>query len=294
MQVSPIVEPHANGKLHRDTLLLLVGFHLLAAAALFYFSWQNLAAFFVVWWIAGSLGIGLGYHRLLTHRGFKAPRWLERALVTCGTLALQSGPIGWVTTHRVHHAFAEQESDPHSPRHGKYWSHVGWVFRGTAYVQPWDAVRKYSPDVVRDPYYRFISKYYYLPPAIVGLVLLAIGGFSMVLWGIAFQTVLGWHLTWAVNSVTHIWGKRRFATRDDSQNNALVAAFTFGEGWHNNHHAHPRSARHGLTWREVDLNWLQIRLFEKLGLITDVYAYDLNAEPVIDSPRAAFNSSVAP
>ena len=120
------------------------------------------------------------------------------------------------------------------------------------------------------------------------LLVFAIGGFTMVLWGLFLRTVLGWHFTWLVNSATHLWGSRRFDIRDDSRNNGLIAAVTFGEGWHNNHHAYPRSARHGLTAREFDVNWVQIRLLEKLGLVTDVYAYDLaSAKEETSSVRKA-------
>lgn len=265
-------------RIHWNTIFFVALFHALAVVALFFFSWQNLLASAILWWVSGSWGIGMGYHRLLTHRGYKAPRWLERFLATCGTLAVQSGPIAWVTTHRIHHAFTETDRDPHSPRNGTYWSHIGWIFRGTAQVQPEAAIQKYSPDLVRDPYLVFIDKYYYMTSVIVGLGLWAIGGWTMVLWAIFFRTVVGWHFTWLVNSATHLWGTRRFATRDDSRNNRLIAAITFGEGWHNNHHAFPRSARHGLAWHELDPNWIQIRLLEKLGLFKDVYAYELTGE----------------
>ena len=124
-------------------------------------------------------------------------------------------------------------------------------------------------------FYDFLDKYYYLTPIVAGVALFAIGGWTMVLWGIFTRTILGWHATWLVNSATHLWGKRRFETRDDSRNNGFIAAITYGEGWHNNHHAYPRSARHGLTWKEIDPNWIQIRILEKLGLVKDVYAYDL-------------------
>jgi len=262
----------------------VIAFHALATASLFFFSWQNLAAAAICWWIAGSWGIGIGYHRLLTHRGYKAPRWLERFLAACGTLAFQSGPIAWVTTHRIHHAFTETDRDPHSPRNGTYWAHMGWIFRGTAQLQPQSAIQKYSPDLLRDPAMVAMEKYYYVTNVIAGIALFAIGGWTMVLWGIFFRVVIGWHATWLVNSATHLWGSRRFETRDDSRNNGLIAAVTFGEGWHNNHHAYPRSARHGLTWREFDVNWVQIRALEKLGLIQDVYAYDLKTES--ETPRA--------
>ena len=140
------------------------------------------------------------------------------------------------------------------------------------------AVRRYSPDLLRDPVLRFLEEYYFVTPIAAGIVLMFIGGFPMVMWAIFLRTVFGWHCTWLVNSATHLWGKRRFETRDDSRNNGFIAALTFGEGWHNNHHAYPRSARHGLTWQEVDPNWIQIRLLEKLGLVRNVYAYDLADE----------------
>jgi fatty-acid desaturase len=123
---------------------------------------------------------------------------------------------------------------------------------------------------LKDPVHVAMARYYYIFTVILGLILFAAGGWAMVLWGIFFRTVFGWHSTWIVNSITHLWGSRRFSTHDDSTNNPLVALFSFGEGWHNNHHAHPTSARHGLAWYEFDFNWLTIRLFEKLGLAKQI------------------------
>lgn len=274
-------------RINWNTICFVAAFHLVAIAAFFTFSWQNLVATVIVWWISGSWGIGIGYHRLLTHRGLKAPRWLTRFLATCGTLAVQSGPVAWVTTHRIHHAFTETDKDPHSPRNGTYWAHIGWIFRGTAQVQPESAIKKFSPDLIRDPYLVFIDKYYYVTSILAGIALYAIGGWTMVVWAIFFRTVVGWHFTWLVNSATHLWGSRRFETLDDSRNNRLIAALTFGEGWHNNHHAYPRSARHGLAWHELDPNWVQIWLLEKVGLVRDVYAYDLAEERRSDMKKAA-------
>ncbi|HBE83133.1 MAG TPA: fatty acid desaturase [Pyrinomonadaceae bacterium] len=256
-----------------STLIFVIVFHLVAVTAFFTFSWSNLAAGLLLWWVAGSLGIGIGYHRLLTHRGFKAPKWLEYTLSVLGTLALQSGPLSWVTTHRIHHAFTDTDKDPHSPRNGAYWSHIGWIFRGTAQLQSWATMQRYCPDFANDRFHQFLNKYYYVSTIIVAGGLFAIGGWSMVVWAIFLRTVVGWHFTWLVNSATHLWGSRRFETRDDSRNNALVAAVTWGEGWHNNHHAHPRSAKHGLAWYEFDINWIEIRILEKLGLVSNVYAY---------------------
>ncbi len=275
-----IFEAAEDRSLNWNTIVFVVVFHAAAVAAFFTFSWANLTAAVALWWIAGSLGIGLGYHRLLTHRGFVVPKWLEYTLSVMGTLALQSGPLTWVTTHRIHHAFTDQEKDPHSPRHGTYWSHMGWIMRGKAQNQTPADMKRYCPDFADDRFHQWLNKYYWLPISLVALALLAIGGWTMVIWGVVLKTVVGWHFTWLVNSATHLWGTRRFETRDDSRNNALIAALTFGEGWHNNHHAYPRSARHGLRWFEFDVNWVQIRLLEMLGLAKNVYSYQIEkAEP---------------
>lgn len=271
-------------KIQWSTIIAVAVFHILAIWALFTFSWQNLAAFVVLWWVSGSLGIGLGYHRLLTHRGFKTPKWLEYTLTILGMLALQSGAISWVTTHRLHHAFTETDKDPHSPTKGLYWAHIGWIFQGTAQLQSEATMTRYSPDLMKDGVHRFFNKYYWVVPVIAGGILFAIGGWSMVLWGIFLRTVFGWHSTWLVNSATHTWGTRRFESRDTSTNNGWIAAITFGEGWHNNHHTYPRSARHGLTWKEIDVNWIQIWLLEKVGLAKDVYAFELETEQIAEEP----------
>ena len=276
-----------TGKFIWNTAIAVAIFHVLAITALFFFSWQNLIAALVLWWVAGSWGVGMGYHRLLTHRGFTAPKWLEYVLSVCGTLALQSGPLTWVTTHRLHHAFTETDKDPHSPRHGTYWAHVGWIFRGTAQNQSWTTMVRYCPDLTKDRFQVALDKYNYVPIIIAGIGLFAIGGWTMVLWGVFLKTVFGWHATWLVNSATHLWGTRRFETRDDSRNNGLIAAITFGEGWHNNHHAHPRSARHGLAWYEFDVNWVQIRALEMLGMVDNVYAYDMSVDKAEQALRKA-------
>lgn len=271
-------------RLNWSTIFFVSAFHLAAIPALFTFSWQNAAAAFVLWWISSSWGIGIGYHRLLTHRGFKTSRWMTRLLAVFGTLALQSGPISWVTTHRLHHAFTDTDRDPHSPREkGFWWSHMGWIFKGTSQIQP-EAVReRYSPDLLKDPFIVWIDKYYYVTTLIAAAILFAIGGWTMVVWAVVMRVAVSWHFTWFVNSATHLWGKRRFETRDDSRNNAFVAAVTFGEGWHNNHHTYPRSAKHGFTAGEIDINWYQLRILERLGLIDNVYAFDLAAET--EKPR---------
>jgi stearoyl-CoA desaturase (delta-9 desaturase) len=252
------------------TVIAFAAFHAGAVAALFFFSWPAFFSAVFLYWASLSLGIGMGYHRLLTHRSYQVPKWLEHSLAVCGTLALEGGPIFWVATHRVHHQFSDKQGDPHTPRDGKWWSHILWMMVGD--ITHCDAVAsaKYAPDMAADPFYVSLSKYHYVPLTVVGILLFAIGGLPWLLWGVFFRVTLGLHATWMVNSLTHIWGRRRFATRDDSRNNWFVAALSFGEGWHNNHHAHPTSARHGLAWYEVDISWMTIRLLQVLGFAKGV------------------------
>ncbi len=273
-------EESSSPKIFWRMVFAMAVFHIFAFWALFSFSWANAVAVAVMWWISGSLGIGLGYHRLLTHRGYKTPKWIEYFLTICASLAIQGGPVSWITTHRIHHAFTETEQDPHSPNEGFFWSHMGWVFRGGSHLYDQEMRMKYSPDLMKDKFHVFMEKWYWITNIFAGIILFAIGGFSMVLWGVAFRVVWGWHSVWIVNSITHIWGSRRFETRDSSTNNALVALLAWGEGWHNNHHAYPRSARHGMAWYEFDFNWIQIWLLEKIGLVKDVYAFDLNDQKI--------------
>ncbi len=254
-------------------------FHLGAIAALFFFSWKLVALAAILWWISGSLGIGMGYHRLLTHRGYKTPKWVEYFLTTCATLALEGGPIFWVATHRIHHQFSDEEGDPHTPRDGKWWAHMGWILTGKSMHHETTTLARYVPDLAKDKFHVWITKYHYVPLTLLGIALLVFGGLPMLLWGIFLRTVVGLHSTWMVNSITHTWGKRRFATRDLSTNNWFVALLTFGEGWHNNHHAHPVSARHGLKWYEIDFNWYGIWALQKLHLARHIYRVKLTSLP---------------
>lgn len=252
------------------TLITLVIFHIGALSAPFFFSWTALAVTLPLVWIAGSLGIGIGYHRLLTHRGFQTPKWVEYLLTLCGTLALQGGAINWVVTHRIHHAFTEEPNDPHSPRDGWWWAHVGWILRGTAQQHSEKVMRRYAPDLMKDPVHLWLNRLYYVPLIVSGVVLIALGGWSVFVWAVFLRVTLGLHITWLVNSATHTWGSRRFETTDDSTNSWWVALLTFGEGWHNNHHAYPTAARHGLMWYEFDVNWWGISILSSLGLAKSI------------------------
>jgi fatty-acid desaturase len=251
-------------------------FHVGAVAALFFFAWKPFLVSLVLWWVATSLGVGMCYHRLLTHRGYKTHRWIEYFLSVCATLSLEGGPIFWVATHRIHHKYSDHDGDPHSPIDGKWWSHMGWILMGKSMHHDTTTLARYVPDLAKDKFHVWITKYHYVPMIVLGTALLAFGGIPYLLWGIFFRTVIGLHSTWLVNSATHSWGSRRFVTRDLSTNNFWVALVTWGEGWHNNHHAHPTSSAHGLRWYEVDTNWYCIWMMMKLRLAWDVYRVNLS------------------
>jgi sn-1 stearoyl-lipid 9-desaturase len=276
-------------------------YHVGAIAAVFFFSWQAAVAALFLWWVAGGWGIGMGYHRLLTHRGFKTSKWFEYFLTTCGALALEGGPIFWVATHRIHHQKSDKEGDPHTPRDGKWWAHMGWILTGQAMHHDSETLQRYVPDMAKDKFHIWMTKYHFTPQIVVGIALLiigyAIGGWwmaaSMVTWGVFLRTVVLLHCTWLVNSATHLWGSRRFQTRDDSTNLWWVALITFGEGWHNNHHAHPVSARHGIAWYEFDINWICITTCKWLGLIRDVKAVNVEGK-FINQPALAQRDTTRP
>jgi stearoyl-CoA desaturase (delta-9 desaturase) len=230
------------------------------------FNWRALAVAIALWWISASLGVGMGFHRQLTHRSYKTPKLVEYFLTLCGTLALEGGHILWVVTHRIHHAHTDGPGDPHTPRDGGWWSHIGWMLTGPAQQYEPSVVEHYAPDLVKDRFHVWLNRLYWVPLVLLGIGLLVFGGWPYLMWGIFFRVTFNLHATWLVNSATHMWGSRRFLTHDDSRNNWWVALLTFGEGWHNNHHAHPTSARHGLAWYEIDLNWWGIRVMQFLRL----------------------------
>ena len=255
--------------------------HVGAIAALFMFNWRAFGIAVFLYVVATGLGISMGYHRLHTHRSYKVPLWLEYFFAVCGACTLEGGPIFWVAVHRVHHQKSDQPGDPHTPRDGAWWAHVGWILFGKTNHNNTRLLSKYAPDLARHRFYVWLTNYHWVPVVALGALLFAIGGWPMMLWGMCVRVVAGLHATWLVNSATHMWGSRRFATRDDSRNNWWVALITFGEGWHNNHHAHPTSARHGLAWYEFDASWILIRILEFVGIARSVRAV------TVDGARAA-------
>ena len=252
------------------TLIVMVAFHVLAIAAFFFVTVDAVLLAVVLHWACIGWGIGMGYHRLHTHRSYKVPKFIEYFFAVCATLTLQGGPIFWVAVHRIHHQYSDENGDPHTPRDGRWWSHMLWTIFGEELHSNTAVTGKYAPDLMQDRFYRVLNTWHWVPLVLLGVGLYAFGGLPYVLWGVFFRVVFGLHCTWLVNSATHLWGTRRFETPDDSKNSMWVALLTFGEGWHNNHHGFPRSARHGLSWSEIDFTWIQIRLLERLGLAWDV------------------------
>lgn len=258
-------------KLSWPAIIFFAFFHSLALLAPWFFSWSALGVTLILHWFLGSIGICLGYHRLLSHRSFQVPKWLEYAIALVGAAAVQGGPIFWVAGHRLHHAHTEDvEKDPYSARKGFWWSHMLWLFYPKEEFFNPTLYRKYAPEMARDPFYLWLDKYYLLLQIPLGVALYLLGGWSYIIWGMCVRSVLLWHSTWFINSVTHMWGYRTFETNDNSRNLWWAAIVTYGEGWHNNHHAYPHVAKAGWRWWEVDVTWWAIQLLRSLGLATKV------------------------
>jgi len=244
--------------------------HVGAVAAFWHFSWTGLALVFLLNWVGGSLGIGVTYHRLLTHRGYTAPKAVEYIGTLFGMLASEGGAITWVAMHRMHHTFSDREGkDLHTPKDGFWWSHLGWILCDLG-MDRREMERRYAPELVADPVHRVLNRLHVVPNILVGLALYAWGGWALVTWGVFLRIIVTLHVTWLVNSAAHTWGYRTFDTPEGSRNCWWVGLLAWGEGWHNNHHAFQRSARHGLEWWEVDVNWMMIRVLMALGLASDV------------------------
>ncbi len=258
-------------KLDWKTVLFFAVAHGLALLGIQSFSWLALGVMLGLHWLFGSIGICLGYHRLLSHRSFRVPCWLERSIAVLGALALQGGPIFWVAGHRLHHAYTEDEQkDPYSAQRGFWWSHILWIFYPRSQFFEYEQYQRFAPDLSRDPFYRWLNRYFFWLQFPLALLLYLAGGWSFVVYGIFVRAVFLWHTTWLINSVTHLWGSRPFDCRDNSRNLWWAAILTYGEGWHNNHHAYPQVARCGWRWWEIDMTWWAIALLQRLGLATAV------------------------
>jgi fatty-acid desaturase len=257
------------------TIWWVLTMHAGAAFAFLYTSKVNLIALAVMYFVTGCLGITLTYHRLLAHRTFAVPKWLERGLTTLAALAMQGGPIKWSAQHRMHHANPDTQKDPHNSLRGFFFCHVGWTLVYKPEFDDADIHRKFARDIYNDGYYRWLETVMgqFLPQVALAIVLYAIGGVGMVLWGVCLRMVLVYHGTWFVNSATHFFGYRNYDMPDQSRNTWWVALLTFGEGWHNNHHAHQHYAEAGHKWWEFDPTMRIILLLESMGLATKVKSF---------------------
>jgi stearoyl-CoA desaturase (delta-9 desaturase) len=248
------------------------------------FDWLH-CFLFLGMYVFTAIGVTVGYHRYFCHRSFQAPRIVELGLALLGSMAVEGPVLKWVAMHRCHHQHSDKEGDPHSPHHdmgegilgvisGMWHAHVGWIFQG----DPKNLMR-YVPDLSGDRLLRIMSNTWYvwavigmmIPTVIAGLLTRSWSGAALgFLWGGLARTFLVHHVTWSINSVCHIWGTKPFASHDESRNNFVFGVIGLGEGWHNNHHAFPTSARHGLRWWEVDVSYYIIRGLELVGLAWDV------------------------
>ncbi|XP_010535145.1 PREDICTED: palmitoyl-monogalactosyldiacylglycerol delta-7 desaturase, chloroplastic-like [Tarenaya hassleriana] len=251
------------------TAAVVVAMHVLSLFAPFQFNWSAFWVAFGLYVVTGLLGITLSFHRNLSHKSFKLAKWLEYLCAYCGTQALQGNPIDWVRTHRYHHQFCDSEGDPHSPTEGFWFSHMSWLFDSDLVAERCGGAINVG-DLEKQPFYQFLRSTYILHPVFLASILYSLGGFPFVVWGMGVRVIWVYHITWLVNSACHVWGKQAWKTGDLSRNNWWVAVLSFGEGWHNNHHAFEFSARAGLEWWQVDMTWYLVRFLQTVGLATDV------------------------
>jgi stearoyl-CoA desaturase (delta-9 desaturase) len=255
------------------TLLAIVVFWMVQASALLAFAvpftWAMLALCVVSHFLR-AIGLTLAFHRYFAHRAFQMNRGVRFIWALIGTAAMQKGPLWWAGHHVNHHRFADREGDPHSPAvSGVFYAHIGWFLNDARH----DHIAATNPvirDFSRAPEIVWLDRFYFVPPLMLAVVLYAAGGLQWLVWGFCVPTVTLAHATFAINTVNHMFGSRRFATPDDSRNNAFTAFFAAGEGWHNNHHRFQRAARNGFYWWEFDATWYVIRAMEIVGLAWDV------------------------
>ncbi|MCA9060616.1 MAG: fatty acid desaturase [Planctomycetaceae bacterium] len=258
--------------------LFLIGVHVACIAAPFFFSWQGLAVAVLFHWATCSLGICLGYHRYLAHKSMKLRSPAEFFVMLCGVLSGEGTPLTWAATHRLHHQKSDHVGDPHSPLDGPWWSHFLWLFPKRPTTTSQILYRRYVPELVDRPMMQFFEKTFVYWLWAAGLTLLGAGwlaggwqlGVSMLVWGMGVRMTFAYHSTWLINSATHLWGYRNYDTRDHSRNLWWVAILAYGEGWHNNHHAHPALAPAGHRWWEVDITWWSIKALRLVGQAYDV------------------------
>ncbi len=211
-------------------------------------------------------GITAGYHRYFSHRTYKTSRAMQFVLAFLAETSAQKGVLWWAAHHRVHHKLSDQPGDVHSPvQNGFLYAHMGWLFDNTSETR-WDKIR----DFAKYPELRWLNKHWLVPPTMLAVFCFLVAGWPGLFIGFFLSTVLLWHDTFIINSLTHLWGKRRFDTTDDSRNNALTALLTLGEGWHNNHHYYQSSCRNGFYWYEIDVTYYVLKMMSWVGLVWDL------------------------
>ncbi len=265
--------------------------HILSLLALspWFFSWSGVFLIIFGHYLFGLFGVTLGYHRLLAHKGFTCPKWFEYTLATLGICCLQDSPARWVAIHRKHHQYSDEQPDPHTPLVNFLWSHIGWLMFENRELSKMQFYEHYCRDLLRERYYFWLEMshgwvvIYLVHAALYVIAGIAVGwtssgdywkgvqlGMSWLVWGVFVRTIAVWHVTWAVNSLTHVWGYRNYETGDSSRNNWLVGLLSHGEGWHNNHHAEQRAAAHGHRWWEFDMTYQIVRFLELIGIAKNV------------------------
>jgi stearoyl-CoA desaturase (delta-9 desaturase) len=259
--------PHADRPRWRENVPFW-SVHAVAVIMAIAVGWSS-AAF---WWLVGGYSIRMfvitaGYHRYFSHRTFKTSRWFQFLLALFAMSTAQQGPLWWAAHHRRHHKYSDEPEDIHSPRQrGFWWSHAGWILASRHKATDFDRIK----DFAKYPELRFLNKHDLAFAIGWGFVTYAIGGSVALAWGFFVPVVLAWHITFCINSLAHVWGRRRYPTSDDSKNNLALALLTFGEGWHNNHHHYQRTARQGFYWWEIDVSWYGLKVLEALRIVWDV------------------------
>lgn len=252
------------------SLIWISAMHLGAIAAPFFFTWQALGVTIFLHWMTLSIGICLGYHRFLSHKSMRLRSPVEFFVTLCGVLSGEGTPLAWSATHRLHHQQSDKEGDPHSPLDGPWWSHILWLFSSRTREEQQALYSRYVPELKDRKVLQMFEKTYAFWLIGTGVILFAFGGLPMLLWGLCARMTYAYHSTWLVNSATHLWGYRNYDTRDESRNLWWVALVSYGEGWHNNHHAHPSNARAGHKWWEIDPTYWIIKGLKATGLAYDV------------------------
>ncbi len=261
------------------------GVHVAAVLGAVWVGWSWTA---VAWLLGGYLvrmfAITAGYHRYFSHRAYKTSRWFQFVLALLALSAAQQGPLWWAAHHRNHHKHSDEPLDIHSPRQrGFWWSHMFWILSSRYTTTDIDRIRDFS----KYPELRFMNRFDVTFAIAWGFALYAIGGTTALVWGHFVAIVLAWHLTFCINSLAHVWGRRRYATTDDSRNNALLAVLTLGEGWHNNHHYYQRSARQGFYWWEIDISYYILKVLEVMRIVRDVEGVPGHVRDRLDAPQRA-------